>query len=342
MSRLRFLEGSLYMGSPIIYEATSVAEPVDGEVTFHRVIMTVTIGGRKFELSQPVSGGGQTVLFDVAKVFQAATDGYEYEPVYEDDLDIVDGKKEYPVYTADIQVHDVWMRGGVLVDPAPNNASVSETIRCYAFKGAATDLERREGQVTYTFSSKPKTGELVFATDCVMTGTVDMVSDQPFAAQPATRLLPIAADAEGQVQTGDGRSVFVVPRSTDSMLFQFVNAKGVCETIRAFGKKKLSVHGETENHIISRQETYSQFSRSVTIKKASRTELELTSGFVTPEWAEWWAYEFAHAEHHWVWLHGRWVPCAVTVNDSLTVIDANKSEMCSVSFTCIPDVTGRV
>lgn len=339
------ISSPIFMGNPIVYQATAEAEPYDSSTqqylcTFHRVKMVLTITNlldnsqSSYELSNPVSAGGETVLFNVSPAFQAAADAFDPSPVTAETM--------FPLFSAAIRLRDVWVREGVVVDPAPASAGYTDVEPCLAVMGAFSDYERHLPSQSVTFSRKPSTGELVCVGDVVVYGGSKAVGNNPIVPHSFVSVIT-QQQLHTQVTLGNGQKVYVTDSQRGSRQFQLVNSRGVVESIRAWYRDEQTVAGSNEQHTISRFELFNVFARRVTRKFAARTELSLSSGFVSYEWAQWWAYEFCQSEHVWMLSDdGIWIPCSVTLNDSYSVIDRNGNNMCHVDFTCIPDLNGAM
>ena len=340
-SQLTKTEGSIFMNNPIIYTVLPHAEP-DSGCAFHRVKLVVTMkmsGGGMPErikvfddFSQPVTDASEVVQFDVSSAFISMAEAYVYSPVEHND----GHHATYPYFEATIQAKDVWLKGGVLVDPAPVGEGMTEAQTCDAIMGGYSDYERHLPTQTLTLSRKPSVGEIVFPGDTyVYAAPVPETS----RVQPQTRVI---SDAEVDTLLSiDGRTVYVSAPHRDSHIFQFVNSRGVIESIRLLGKDKETAKGGNEEHVVSRFETFTKFSRILTTKKATRAEFTMSSGPVSYAWARWFAYEFGRSQQYWMLTDdGVWLPCSVTVDDSVTVIDRSKADLCSVDFVVSPNING--
>ena len=328
-SNLIKTSGSLFMGNPITYSVKAAAEPYkSSEITFHRVKLKVTIFGKEYELSQPAKSG-ETVEFDVSSAFRAASNAFQYEPIDE-------GSVTYPQFVAQIEARDVWLRNGEVIDPAPSNKDIA-VAECTAYMGGFSDFERWHPTQTMTFSRKPRTGEIVCVGD-------NIVSPLPNPYPSVQTLKAVEKFAGQNMRLQDNwHEVYVLPHvDRNSRQFQFVNSRGVVESIRAWQMESEKLNSGHEEHAVSRFETFSEFTRIISRKKASRTELQLCSGFVSYEWAHWWANDFCQSEQHWMLVDGLWLPCVVTINDSETIIDKTKSQMCYVAFSCKPNINGAM
>lgn len=324
---------SIFMGAPITYRVKPAAEsPSERDaISFHRVKLKVRVtatGGiaADFELSQPVSGTSD-LDFDVSSCFRAAADLYEYQPV-------TAGTVTYPSFTANIEARDVWVNDGQLVDPAPGNGAVT-TAQYTALMGTLTDYERRRGIVTPLATRKPLDGELVCVGDKICRPTINGLTAQ-------SDVQTVSADQQGRtIAVGSTHHAYVLPATRRGAQFQFVNARGCIESVRAFALTAEKEKGSNERITTSRFETLTQFSRSYTRKRPQPQELSFSSGFVSYRWARWWADEFCQSSQHWMLVDGAWLPVHITLSDSTTIIDRSKAPtLCNVDFTVTPDANG--
>ena len=315
-----------FMGNPIVVTCRSDQAPDDA--AFHRVMLKVEVSESgssnktTFELSQPVSGADpQTVDFDISSCFRAAADKYEFHPVAEDST--------YPIFSAKVDARDVWVKDGQLCDPATAKQD-SKTFA--AVIGSYSDYERHT-TATRTFTRKPTHGELVCNGDTIVYAALGSETN------PSSKVLTITGQQGTAITQGD-TTYYITDPKPGSTQFQFLNSRGCVESIRAWGsstEKAVTTKTETSRSIFERFRT---FSRTYLRTHPKPTEYQMSSGFVSYEWARWWAYEFCQAKQHWMLYEGQWIPCHIIINDSLTIIDRTQVGMCYVEFTVRPDMNG--
>jgi hypothetical protein len=63
---------------------------------------------------------------------------------------------------------------------------------------------------------------------------------------------------------------------------------------------------------------------------------------LTEDWLSWYLHEFLMAEHIWINIYARWVPCNITVEDEITFIDRTKQDGYTLSFVVAFDVNGCI
>lgn len=323
-------DANIFIGNPIVYKVQSAAIASD-KAAFHRVKMevTVTAGGvptTKYELSQPIDGNESKVVeFDISSCMRAAADLYEYHPV--------SASVSYPAFTATCSIKDVWVEDGVVMESQPVAKSFAASM------GRFSDYELRRGRssLSATRTRKPSVGELVFAGDAIVYGTGSG------STQGGSSVVSVPADTAiySSVSIPGTGTATVVPSDARSRQFQFVNSRGCVESIRAFGLPSEKIVSEKKEHTISRFERINQFSRTMLRKFLKPAEMTFSSGYVSYEWAQWWAYEFCMGQQHWMLTpDGTWLPVLASINDNATIIDRSKVGLCYIEFTVKPDANG--
>lgn len=322
--------GSVFMGNPVVYKVSSAAIDSD-KAAFHRVKMEVSVTGggipeTKYELSQPIAGkSSQVVEFDISSCFRATADLYQFAPIT--------GGYSYPVFRATCVVKDIWVEDGLSRESAASRPESFDTVI-----GRFSDYELRKGMhtLTATRSRKPASGELVFPGDNIVYATSTGVS-----ASAAIVSVPETAAIYSSVSIPGIGKATVVPKDPRSRQFQFVNSRGCVESIRAFGLPSEKIVSEKKEHTISRFERINQFSRTMLRKFLRPADMTFSSGYVSYEWAQWWAYEFCMGQQHWMLTpDGTWLPVLVSINDNATIIDRSKVGLCYIEFTVKPDANG--
>ena len=146
---------------------------------------------------------------------------------------------------------------------------------------------------------------------------------------------------EGQQTIGD-ISVYALPQSEASRRteFRFINSFGVLESVsvpRVYSKK----FGMTvNNYIVTQKETMRFFSREAVRKQNNQESWDFQTDPLDEAWLAWYLHEFLMAEHAWININGKYLPCTITAEDEITFDDNTKETMHSVSFTAKLDFRG--
>lgn len=312
-----------FINNPINHTVRSASL---GEVTFHRVIARISIGGEEYVQSMPVSREGQDVYFDISSSLRA------YVESIHDDHDAVTSYKSYDTYGFSVTFTDEYMKDGKKENPMPNSTWSGQV----AIAGGYTDMERLRGASatsaeTASYTLRPASPMLV------PSGHDYLCYSRSGAARTARMRSSIAGDQLIGYHSG---SLYEVPDNGRWTAFQFINTRGLHETAFAQCYSSEQIKGGTQTHVRALRETFAQMSHRLGVPDPSYAALSFSSGFVDLPWAKWWAYEFCKSKHHWMLIDGIWVNCKVELKDGASIINRTKTELLSVEFDVVPDVDG--
>ena len=372
-------------GSPLIGTPTNpnpitvnvVPQAHQSAWTFHRVMLRVyaalavpdgndpnypsDAGYTELEFSQPVASN-DVVQFDVSSALQAVSDRYKpgSAPVTQN-----------PYVKFRIEAWDEWMVDGTThtTDAALLPGKVGTTL-CYyyAFMGAFSDFERLVNgsdnrAAIDRWTRKPSSvPEVVFCGEEYIRPTdyhgtlgfdhADDVTGQFVSGAPEggpkSNIYNIPA-TEGSYYIREGVIVYAITKPTDGYVVRFQNGLGCLESLHLRCLPKKTVPINTEKYVISRQETFGQFSRGLAVKSGDREEWRMSSGPLDEAWASWYIHEFLKAEACWIatTYHPTpntsqvvWLPVHVIPEETVTLIDRQKTDAYEVQFTLQMDIEG--
>lgn len=310
------------MGSPIV---ASVTVDARSNVTFHRVVLTVTVDGTgaaagdngTFQFSSPVSGS--VLRFDISSAFRAVAD--KFTPAA--------STLSYPSYGFNINTREEWMVDGQVhtADGYPITQGGAVYIGNY------TDLERIKGQTPARWSRKPTSSPQIAFTgkSLIVPGAC---SDGGIWTDPAASAITVA---EGANATYNYYGIATPPHGHE---IRFRNSLGVHENIFVAGLPTKEVNITTEKYTIARQETLTQFSRGLAIKQNDYETWAFSSGPLDEAWASWYIHEFLTASWVWISIGGAWVPCHVLPEETTTLVNRADAKMIEVLFKLQLDIKG--
>lgn len=353
---IKLTSGSVLNGNPITLEVQpNVVTGTDSNKniiypSFHRVILEVKCGmsGGDFEtikMSAPVfeEDFNTSIQFDISSALRTFRDAYEYTP----------NPVTYPLVKFQVKAYDEYMLDGQL---HPNISAVvyptdlenKPQYLCTLF-GAFSDYERLttggDGpKGLLSLSRKPTSAPQLVGLYSTYVYTPSYATEQ-YLLSSATLIAPTSKEVmltkEG-LQNVEGQSVYVLSEDHKRQTFRFINSFGVLESVdlpEAYSKKFAVT---STPYSVSRQETFNRFSRSV-IKKTNNKESWLfMTDALTEDWLSWYLHEFLMAEHIWINIYARWVPCNITVEDEITFIDRTKQDGYTLSFVVAFDVNGCI
>ena len=130
-----------------------------------------------------------------------------------------------------------------------------------------------------------------------------------------------------------GKKKYVVPSTPDMRHFLFLNGFGMLESVTAVTKESLSYDTQSEQYVVPKEIGFRSHTQVVGYAGQPFVSLEMSSGFVNREWAEWWVNEFCVTRRAWMMVDGRFLPVAVIPQETTDLYDRSKPGLLSVNFT---------
>lgn len=347
MARTVFLtSGSIFNGNPITFRIQP--NVINGTPSFHRVIVEVICGmsGGDFEtikMSVPVDEEKEDaeISIDISSALRTFRDSYTYIP------DTV----TYPLVKFCLRVYDEYMlngevkpRVGELVVPAEVDGKPQ--YYCTLF-GAFSDMERmasNEFKSVKAFSRKPTSApEIVavgeryvytppFAEECALLNSATLTP-------PTSQKTLISTEGS---QTINGIPLYALPQTeaANRQEFRFINSLGVLESVsvhKVYSKKRSVT---SNSYAITRQETFSKFSRSFVKKNNNREAWLFQTDPLNEDWLQWYLHEFLMSEYIWAHINNQLVPCTITLEEDEVYYNSTENNPLTVSFTAQLDING--
>lgn len=131
-----------------------------------------------------------------------------------------------------------------------------------------------------------------------------------------------------------GHAPLVLRDSIDYEDFIFINRRGAVETCSGRTKESMDITVESKTYSRVERPAFKPSRSVMSIASGGRRSWPMSSGYVTREWAEWWAMEFLKGRRYWMRYKGRYVP--VTIEPSkknISIYDKAKQQMPHVDFT---------
>lgn len=339
-SNLKLQSGSVFNGNPIVFMVRHTM--LEGSPSFHRMIFEIKCGisGGNYEtikMSEPITNEKiVAVMVDISSALRSFRDSYNYTPE----------PKVMPVVKFNVSAYDEYMIDGELHKTEPVSYLSGDEVKQTLFGGfsdydrlMATNDTMAVGRMTRKPTSSPQlacVGETIIYVD-PYSPAIDFTTE----AWNAPEAKAFIVTQEGQQTIGD-ISVYAMPQTEVERRteFRFINSFGVLESVsvpRVYSKK-LGI--TTNNYVVTRKETLRSFSRSTTHKQNNQEEWSFQTDPLDEEWLAWYLHEFLMAEHAWININGKFLPCTITADDEITFDDKTKEAMHSVSFTAKLDFRG--
>ena len=337
---LKLQSGSVFNGNPIVFMVRH-AMP-EGSLSFHRMIFEVkcAMSGENYEtikMSEPiVNEKVLAVRGDISSALRSFRDSYKYTPE----------PGVMPVVKFNVSAYDEYMIDGELHKTKPVFYLSGNEVKQTLF-GGFSDYDRlmatKDTMAVSRMTRKPTSSpQLVCVGETII--YVDPYSpaiDFTTEAWNAPEAKAFTITNEGQQTIGDIR-VFAMPQSeaVRRTEFRFINSFGVLESIsvpRVYSKK-LGI--TATSYTVTLREALRSFSREAVRKQNNQESWNFQTDPLDEAWLAWYLHEFLMAEHTWVNINGKFLPCIITAEEEITFHDKTKQEMHSVSFTAKLDFRG--
>ena len=126
----------------------------------------------------------------------------------------------------------------------------------------------------------------------------------------------------------------VLRDSIDYQDFLFVNRRGAVETCSGRTKESMDIEVQSQQYSRVEGPSFRPLRSLMAIASGGRRSWQMSSGYVTREWAEWWTLEFLKGRRHWMLYQGRYVPVTIkAAKNSVSIYDKSKQQMPHVDFT---------
>lgn len=314
-------------GDPIILNVTSSKAGMQN-VRMPRVVVEVTCGDQMEPLSRPVENViNAQATFNLSDTLSGAVLASE---TYAIGADGIPTKSSDYAISWSCDFYDVYVFDG---EEKKDKINVSSPYGGMVTAGKSSD---------YRFLKK--SGALSFLSLKQNTfGEEHILKDFPYLISVDNGNGTVASYTSPDQATGrDFCEIDYNPMMHHPIIFR--NSFGELESCLAWCRQKIDVKVQQDIYITSRA-VYDGQRTQIVDAYGDEMQIALTSGAVTPMWAQWWAYEPLRSRRAWIWMPtdlttaaGVWVPCALKA-DNNTILDRSKGAS-AVNFTAVLDWQG--
>ena len=145
-----------------------------------------------------------------------------------------------------------------------------------------------------------------------------------------------------QAADQQGRHVPLVLRDSQPYVdFLFLNRRGAIETCSGQTLEAMGINVKVTQYSRTGRPSFNPVRSLMAIGQDGRRSWQMSSGYVTREWAEWWAMEFLGGKRKQWWMrypigdaNGTYVPVIVEpAKQNISIYDRSKQNMAHVDFT---------
>ena len=340
-----------FAGSPVVINVSGLewGNPVISPFTIVRVEVIyndMTVGEFRED-----TGGQTTATFDISSALMAIWSDYNFANEVETAQSAVGGEaRDYyrPYRQYSLRVHTEYLSsddGGVFTQ---TSFGPFEGGQCAL--GGLTERERstvgaeENADVSYREHENLRNGDASTKPSGVPE-RVGMHSITSWVDHDATDTVSIfyPADAVPEADTHANHAPIVLRDTSQSYVdFLFVNRRGAVETCSALMKEAQDITDIDIQQYASVERPAFKPSRSlIAFGTDGRRTWQMSSGYVSREWAEWWAMEFLGGKRKKWWMrypigsaNGTYVPVVIKPSkNSISIYDRSKQQMPHVDFT---------
>ena len=332
-------DGSYFADSPVIIRVSGLAWPASSPFTIVRV--DVVYGGKVVGDFHADTGGQTEITFDISSALQAIWADYDYDA----ELAAANGRSSttrgYRSYS--MEVYTEYLDDGVFTQTHSGSFSSGKCMI-----GGLTEWERsRVGNAdasTQEFTN-PRYGDA--STKPHQSGS----APERVGSLSPTSWVDLSTNgttshyyAAGATMGGDGNSdhaPLVLRDSVPYVDFLFLNRRGAVETCSGQTLEAMGINVKVTQYSRTERPSFSPVRSLMAIGQDGRRSWQMSSGYVTREWAEWWALEFLGGKRKQWWMrypfgdaNGTYVPVIVEpAKQSISIYDRAKQQMAHVDFT---------
>ena len=267
----------------------------------------------------PVESGDTEVVCDISSAIRASLARYQYHT----DSVVPGNTIIYPNCSFRLKAWEREMIDGEVVDKASASYPTDEGVYLHAGLGGLSQYERWKNpdvNAAIRFSTKPS-GE-IYGRDQVYCSS----------SLQGDKVKTVVSAAESEVVDTRNRVTFL-----------FVNSRGVFETISVLPYESLSYEVIASRKSLSQPPSYAPKPITTTHKQGGGAVWQMSSGYVSRDWADWYASEFLMAKRYWMQFDGAWLPVTVEPTSDLVVVyDREDPSLMHVPFEVRAAVNGSV
>lgn len=359
-----FGDGKTYFAdSPVVIDISGLEWP--GTSPFNVVNMYVMYDGKEAGFFRDDTGGQTTATFNIKSALAAIWAGYEFdgeETAANAALTAVSPQQATrPMRRYSLQVTTEYMAdddGGVFTrtgfGPFGGGQCLIGGLTEWERSLITDDTKRDVSALEHTnvrngdASTKPTSSPERVGKSSITSWTDVQAgyTKSIFYPAPSGISLPAVTGDDDDVagsQTGwTGHAPIVLRDSIDYVDFLFINRRGAIETCSGQTLEAMGINVKMQQYSRTERPSFKPTRSLMAIGSDGRRSWQMSSGYVTREWAEWWTMEFLGGKRKQWWMKYKgpgmtaatYVPVIVTpAKNDVSIYDRTKQQMPHVDFT---------
>ena len=334
-----------FADSPVVIDISGLEWP--GNSPFNIVRVEVLYGGKVVGEFKGDTGGQSTVSFNISSALQAIWADYDYNS-YEVACaktaaegrasDYYRAYRDYSlkVYTEYLSSDGVFTttNSDEITGGRCAIGGFTEWERSTIQSKEAADVSYREHEnLRYGDASSKPTDTPERVGSMSITSWVDVQS-------AGTQSVFYPANAEPAADSQQMHAPIVLRDSVPYVDFLFINRRGAIETCSGQTLESMGVNVKITQYSRTGRPSFNPVRSLMAIGQDGRRSWQMSSGYVTREWAEWWALEFLGGKRKQWWMrypigdaNGTYIPVIVEpAKQNISIYDRSKQNMPHVDF----------
>jgi hypothetical protein len=332
-------DGSYFANSPVIIRVSGLAWPTTPPSPFTIVRVEVVYDSKVVGEFKADTGGQTEITFDISSALQAIWADYTYAA----ELAAANGRSSttrgYRSYSMEVYT-EYLSNDGVFTQTHSGSFSGGKCII-----GGLTEWERsRVGNADASAQefANPRYGDA--STKPTETpervGSLSPTSWVDLSASGTTQHYYAPGATMGNDDNSD-HAPLVLRDSVPYVDFLFLNRRGAIETCSGQTLESMGINVKVTQYSRTERPSFNPVRSLMAIGQDGRRSWQMSSGYVTREWAEWWAMEFLGGKRKQWWMrypigdaNGTYVPVIVEPSkQNISIYDRSKQNMPHVDFT---------
>lgn len=321
-------------GDPVILSVTSLH--TGSGIRMPRVVCEVTCGNRMEPLSCTVSNQNAIARFNLSDTLTGFVNNQEQ---------FVIGSDGVPTKLSDYVIEYSYELFDVFYDDnGEQTKKIGEAKNLFAKAGSSSDYRRLGHGAALPFLSLKQN---FFGVEHILKGFPYLISEDASEMDDAGVMKYGVAHYKSITGLPSDKKRLVCAIDYNPMMHHpiiFRNSFGELESALACCREKIDVPQQKDVYVTSRAIYDGQRTQFVS-SHDDEMKISLTTGDVTPMWAQWWAFEPLRSLRAWIWMStdfttaaGCWVPCILSA-DNNTILDRSKGAS-EINFTAVLDWQG--
>lgn len=332
-----------FAGSPVVITVSGLewGEPVTSPFTIVRVY--VYYDGRKVGEFKEDTGGQTTATFDIKSALMAIWADYDFSAEVSAAGSHSAASRGYRSYTLEVLTEYLDSTDGEFTQ---TSSGTFEGGQCAL--GGFTEWERSiipaitDADVSYREHENLRNGDAsTKPTESPERVGKNSITSWVDVSNDGTTCHYYAASATPAADIASEHAPLVLRDDQEYVDFLFLNRRGAIETCSGQTLESMGINVKVTQYSRTGRPSFKPSRSLMAIGQDGRRQWQMSSGYVTREWAEWWSMEFLGGKRKLWWMrypigdaNGTYVPVIVEpAKQNISIYDRSKQNMPHVDFT---------